>query len=174
MQLLQVLALTSDHEPALQLMQVPEPKDDQVPGMQAEQRLTLAPTVVEYCPAAQFRQAVDCGAATSIEYDPALHLRQTSKLVADMLDEYVPAIQLVHVLALTPDHAPAMHTVHVPEFIVENEPATQLTHVPAAAVAYEPGLQALHVLVLEPIVVEYVPAAHATHDVLTAAPMVVE
>ena len=86
----------------------------------------------------------------------------------------MPATQFTHVLALTPDHVPATHVPHVPDVIDDQVPATQLTHVPAAAVAYEPGLQALHVLVLEPIVVEYVPAAHATHDVLTAAPMVVE
>ena len=57
---------------------------------------TVAPTVVEYVPAAQLVQVLATVAPTVVEYVPAAQLVQ---VLAPAVKEYLPAVQLVQVAA---------------------------------------------------------------------------
>ena len=62
-----VVALTAAQVPATQAVHVPAPMDDHVPALQLRQVLTLAPSVVEYCPAAQLAHVVETEAPALME-----------------------------------------------------------------------------------------------------------
>ena len=127
-QVVHVVAVAADHDPALQFRHVPDASVAHVPGLQLIQKFTLLPTNVEYMPAGQLRQAVDTDAAMDDEYDPALHDKQELELGAPAVDEYVPAMQLVHVIELLGDHVPALQLMHVPLPLVDHDPALHTTH----------------------------------------------
>ena len=135
-------------------MQAVDPTAAHAPEPQALQiMLDVAPTTLEYEPAAQLRQTVDTDAAVpsvdeylpaahgvhvdvpAVVYEPGSQPRQNALAVAPIVDEYVPATQLMHTVdtdADVPDtveYFPAAHNVHVEEPAVAYEPATQPMHV---------------------------------------------
>ena len=113
----------------------------------------VAPTVVEYLPAAQLMQVLATVAATAVEYLPATQSRHVVATDAPTFVEYLPAAQLMQVLATVAATA------------VEYLPAAQLMQVlatvAATAVEYLPAPQSTHT---EPASA-YLPVGQFTQDV---------
>ena len=87
MQDVHVPASLSDHEPARQSRHVCEPTVAQVPATHELHTLLLAPTTALNWPARQSMHDSDADAPTVVEYEPALQLRQADCTLAAIADE---------------------------------------------------------------------------------------